>query len=73
MIGKKYTRSHYDHCVCFQKLHDGSFIYFLLYVDDKLVACRSKVEIDKLKTQFRNEFEIVWIKYHNEEIKGEPR
>lgn len=58
MIGQKYTRSHYDHCVYFRKLRDGSFIYLLLYVDDMLIACKSKLEIDKLKTQLRNEFEM---------------
>ncbi|CAL8992131.1 unnamed protein product, partial [Prunus brigantina] len=58
MIGHKYTRSHYDHCVYFRKLQDGTFIYLLLYVDDMLVACKSKVEIERLKTQLSNEFEM---------------
>lgn len=31
---------------------------FLLYVDDMLIASKSKVEIDELKTQLRNEFEM---------------
>ncbi|CAL9015461.1 unnamed protein product, partial [Prunus brigantina] len=58
MIGQKYTRSHYDHCVYFRKLQDGTFIYLLLYVDDMLIACKSKVEIERLKTQLSNEFEM---------------
>ncbi|CAL8994262.1 unnamed protein product, partial [Prunus brigantina] len=58
MIGQKYTRSHFDHCVYFRKLRDGTFIYLLLYVDDMLIACKSKVEIDRLKTQLSNEFEM---------------
>ena len=58
MIGYKYTRSHYDHCVYFRKLQDGTFIYLLLYVDDMLIACKSKVEIERLKTQLSNEFEM---------------
>ena len=33
MIGQKYTRSKYDHCVYFHKLQDKSFIYLLLYVE----------------------------------------
>ncbi|KAM1696422.1 hypothetical protein ACFXTN_027951 [Malus domestica] len=58
MIEQKYTRSHYDHCVYFRKLQDGTFIYLLLYVDDMLIACKSKVEIERLKTQLSNEFEM---------------
>ncbi|KAM1399624.1 hypothetical protein ACFX2F_027020 [Malus domestica] len=58
MIGQKYTRSHYDHCVYFRKLQDGTFIYLLLYVDEMRIACKSKVEIERLKTQLSNEFEM---------------
>ena len=46
---QKYTRSQFDHCVYFRKLQDSTFIYLLLYVDDMLIASKSKVEIDKLK------------------------
>lgn len=53
-----YTRSQFDHCVYFRKLLDGSFIYLLLYVDDVLIASKSKVEIDRLKAQLRTEFEM---------------
>lgn len=53
-----YTRSQFDHCVYFRKLLDGSFIYLLLYVDDMLIASKSKVEIDRLKAQLRTEFEM---------------
>jgi len=53
-----YTRSQFDNCVYFHKLLDGSFIYLLLYVDDMLIALKSKVEIDKLKAQPRTEFEM---------------
>ena len=58
MFGQQYTRSHYDHCVYFRKLRDGSFIYLLLYVDDMLIASKSKVEIEKLKIQLSQEFEM---------------
>jgi hypothetical protein len=58
MIRQKYTRSQFDHCVYFLKLQDGTFIYLLLYVDDMLIACKSIVEIERLKTQLKNEFEI---------------
>jgi hypothetical protein len=58
MIGQRYTRSQFDHCVYFLKLQDGTFIYLLLYVDDMLIACKSVVEIDRLKTQLKKEFEM---------------
>lgn len=54
----KYTRSQFDHCVYFRKLQDGTFIYLLLYVDDMLIAFKSKVEVAKLKTLLNSEFEM---------------
>ena len=47
MIGQKYTRIKFDNCVYFSRLHDGSFIYLLLYVDDMLIASKSVEEIEK--------------------------
>ncbi|KAK5773310.1 hypothetical protein PVK06_049616 [Gossypium arboreum] len=58
MKGQRYTRSKFDHCVYFQKLQEGTFIYLLLYVDDMLIASKSKIEIERLKTQLNLEFEI---------------
>ena len=58
MLDQKYTRSQFDHCVYFQRLVDGSFIHLLLYVDDMLIACKSKVEINCLKAQPSSEFEM---------------
>ena len=42
----------------FRKLQKGSFIYLLLYVDDLRIVFKSKYEIDKLKTQLNQEFEV---------------
>ena len=58
MIGQKYSRSKYDHCVYLRKLQNGSYIYLLLYVDDMLIASKSQIEIEKLKTQLNREFEM---------------
>ena len=58
MMGQKYTRSKYDQCVYLRKLQDGSYIYLLLYVDDMLIASKSQIEIEKLKTQLNREFEM---------------
>uniref|UniRef100_A0A5B7BYT4 Reverse transcriptase Ty1/copia-type domain-containing protein n=1 Tax=Davidia involucrata TaxID=16924 RepID=A0A5B7BYT4_DAVIN len=58
MLDQKYIRSQFDHYVYFRKLRDGSFIYLLLYVDDMLIASKSKVEIDRLKVQLNSEFDM---------------
>ena len=58
MLAQDYTRSQFDHCVYFRKLADQSYIYLLLYVDDMLIACKSKVEINRLKIQLNREFEM---------------
>jgi hypothetical protein len=58
MTEHEYTHSQFDNCVYFRKLLDGSFIYLLLYVDDMLIASKSKVEIDRLKAQLKTEFEM---------------
>ncbi|KAH9679095.1 hypothetical protein KPL71_025975 [Citrus sinensis] len=58
MKRQRYTRNKFDHCVYFRKLQEGSFIYLLLYVDDMLIASKSKDEIEKLKTQLNQEFKM---------------
>ncbi|KAE8665322.1 Detected protein of unknown function [Hibiscus syriacus] len=58
MRRQNYTRSKYDHGVYLQKLKHGSFIYLLLYVDDMLIASKSQKDIDKLKAQLNQEFEM---------------
>jgi len=40
--GKRYTHSHYDPCVYYNKLPGGEYIYLLLYVDDMLIASKSR-------------------------------
>lgn len=57
MIKQGFHRSSYDNCVYIQKLRGGDYIYLLLYVDDMLIASKSKVEIDKLKSKLGKEFE----------------
>ena len=42
----------------FCKLHDGSIIYFLLEVDDMLIASKSKMKIKNLKTQSNQQFKM---------------
>ena len=42
----------------FHKLQKGSFIYLLLYIDDMLITSKIKNEIEKLKIQLNQEFEM---------------
>ena len=58
MVKHDYTRSQFDHCVYFCKFQDGSMIYLFLYVNDMLLASKSKVEIDRLKAQLSQKFEM---------------
>ena len=45
MIKHGYSRSKYDSCVYHRKLHDGSFVYLLLYIDDMLIAVKNISEV----------------------------
>jgi hypothetical protein len=50
MIANGFKMSLYDSCV-YIKFVDGSPIYLLLYVDDILIAAKSKIDIVNLKAQ----------------------
>ena len=51
-------RCDHDLCVFVRSRKDGSRIYLLLYVDDMLIACKSKRVVQELKTALSREFEI---------------
>ncbi|KAK1627376.1 hypothetical protein QYE76_001691 [Lolium multiflorum] len=57
MLAHEFKRSKYDSCV-YIKFVNGSPIYLLLYVDDMLIAAKSKKEITILKAQLSSEFEM---------------
>jgi hypothetical protein len=57
MIANGFKRSFYDSCV-YIKFVDGSPIYLLLYVDDMLIAAKSKIDISNLKAHLSSEFEM---------------
>ena len=57
MLSQGFKRSNYDSCV-YLKTVKGSTIYLLLYVDDMLIAAKSMSEINELKKQLSNEFEM---------------
>ena len=58
MHDKKYTRSKYDSCIYYIKLPSYESIYLLLYVDDMLIAFKSRSAIDRLKKQLSSEFKM---------------
>ena len=58
MIGQGYTRNRYDNCVYFRQFSGDSFVYLMLYVNDKLIASKDKSLINKLKSQLSREFEM---------------
>jgi hypothetical protein len=51
-----YSRCHSDHCVYFKRLENGSYIIFLLYVDDMLVVGSNMHDINVLKKKLANSF-----------------
>jgi hypothetical protein len=56
MTEQGYSRCHYDHCVYFKRLENGSYIIFLLYVDGMLVADSNMQDINVLKNKLSSSF-----------------
>jgi ATP-binding cassette subfamily B (MDR/TAP) protein 1 len=57
MLSHGFKRSKYNSCV-YIKYVNGSPIYLLLYVDDMLIAAKSRKEITTLKKLLSSEFEM---------------
>lgn len=53
-----FERSPYDACVFQQVVVDGSRVYMLLYVDDILIAGKSRSAIDETNAMLKSEFEM---------------
>ena len=53
-----FFRYEYDLCVYVQSLEDGSRVFLLLYVDDMLIACKSRKVVQDLKASLSREFEM---------------
>ncbi|GJT14077.1 retrotransposon protein, putative, ty1-copia subclass [Tanacetum coccineum] len=58
MISNGFSRSNYDSCVYFKEFAPSMYIYLLLYVDDMLIACKSKSEIEYTKGLLRKKFDM---------------
>ena len=57
MLLHGFKRSEYDSCV-YIKIVDGSHIYLMLYVDDMLIAAKSRKEITIVKKLLSSEFDM---------------
>ena len=51
-------RCEYDPCVYVRIFEDNSRLYLLLYVDDMLIACKSRGVVEDLKAALSHEFEM---------------
>ncbi|GKF30699.1 retrovirus-related pol polyprotein from transposon TNT 1-94, partial [Tanacetum coccineum] len=58
MISNGFSRSSYESCVYFKEFAPGMYIYLFLYVDDILIACKSKSKTEYTKGLLRKEFDI---------------
>lgn len=61
MISNGFTRSNFDYYVYHKKLQDSSFIYRLLYVDNILITVHDMKDINILKSQLNNKFEMEYL------------
>ena len=58
MIREKYVRSQYDPCVYTKGNVLEIRVFLLLYVDDMLIASKSRAEINRLKDLLKAEFDM---------------
>nr|GFA15475.1 retrovirus-related Pol polyprotein from transposon TNT 1-94 [Tanacetum cinerariifolium] len=58
MMSNGFKRSSYNICVYYMSYAPGEYIYLLLYVDDMLIAYKSKAEIGSTKSLLKKEFDM---------------
>ncbi|GKD32414.1 retrovirus-related pol polyprotein from transposon TNT 1-94, partial [Tanacetum coccineum] len=58
MLSNGFKHSSYDSCVFYKSYAPGEYIYLLVYVDDMLIACKSKDEIGSTKSLLKKEFDL---------------
>ncbi|GJX64779.1 retrovirus-related pol polyprotein from transposon TNT 1-94 [Tanacetum coccineum] len=58
MLSNGFKCSSYDNCVYYRSYAPSEYIYLLLYVDDMLIACKSKAEIGSTKSLLKKEFDM---------------
>ncbi|GJZ97506.1 retrotransposon protein, putative, ty1-copia subclass [Tanacetum coccineum] len=58
MVSNGFSHNSYDSCVYFKEFAPGMYIYLMLYVDDMLIAYKSKSEIKYTKGMLIKEFDM---------------
>ncbi|GJW81786.1 retrotransposon protein, putative, ty1-copia subclass [Tanacetum coccineum] len=58
MLSNGFKRSSYDSCVYYRSYAPCEYIYLFLYVDDMMIACKSKTEIGSTKSLLKKEFDM---------------
>ncbi|GJZ51468.1 retrotransposon protein, putative, ty1-copia subclass [Tanacetum coccineum] len=58
LLSNGFKHSSYDSCVYYRSYAPGEYIYLLLYVDDMLIACKSKAEIGSTKYLLKKKFDM---------------
>ncbi|GKD04760.1 retrotransposon protein, putative, ty1-copia subclass [Tanacetum coccineum] len=58
MLSNGFKHSSYDSCVYYRSYAPGEYIYLLLYVDDMMIACKSKAKIGPAKSSLKREFDM---------------
>ncbi|KAD3338048.1 hypothetical protein E3N88_33569 [Mikania micrantha] len=58
MVKNGFSRSMFDNCVYIMEYSSGRFVYLLLYVDDMLIACEDKRQIQIVKGVLMREFDM---------------
>ncbi|KAI3727128.1 hypothetical protein L1987_66937 [Smallanthus sonchifolius] len=58
MLSHDFKRSSYDSCVYYKEYEVKKFVYLQLYVDDMLIACSDKSEIENTKLLLMSEFDM---------------
>nr|GEX03090.1 retrotransposon protein, putative, Ty1-copia subclass [Tanacetum cinerariifolium] len=58
MLSNEFKRSSFDRCVYYRSYAPGEYIYLFLYVDDMLIACKSKAEIESTKYLLKKKFDM---------------
>nr|GEX90347.1 retrovirus-related Pol polyprotein from transposon TNT 1-94 [Tanacetum cinerariifolium] len=58
MLSNGFKRSSFNRCLYYKSYAPGEYIYLLLYVDDTLIACKSKAEIGSTKYLLKKKFDM---------------
>ena len=53
-----FKRSSFDTCVYLREVAACSYVFLLLYVEEKLIACQAKYEISQVKNSLPSEFDM---------------